>query len=409
MAPRGAIGLSLPKSSQANSTFTVPVIPNPNFRRDGFFELSKAYRKYQRHFSHLVIPPALVNYTLPATLSSRGSKTGSVVASPIIHDTMYLSPIYIGSQKFNMDFDTGSADLWVFSNKLPKTVQQQHKRLGGAIYKPAPNTKTARGLTWKIEYADGSSASGTVVIDKVKIGGIAVATQAVEVASKISSSFNDFEGDGLLGLGFSTINTVSPSKQKTWFENALPQLKSKVFTADLNKQAAGSYSWGFINTQYTKKVAYAKLRDSGWWHVDAAGGIKVNGKSITDHGKYTFGAVPDTGTTLILLPDSLARLYYAKVPGAEYLSSSGAWVYPCTSDSSSSMPSISLPVGNLWATIPGKHMTYAYANSAATMCFGSLQGFGDPDVLPFIYGDIFFKANFAVFDYGNRRFGFAQK
>lgn len=70
--------------------------------------------------------------------------------------------------------------------------------------------------------------------DKVTVGGLTVASQAVEVAQKVSSSFTaDSTIDGLLGLAFSTLNTVSPTPQKTFFDNAKASLDSPVFTADL--------------------------------------------------------------------------------------------------------------------------------------------------------------------------------
>ncbi|KAF3176688.1 Type I transmembrane sorting receptor [Orbilia oligospora] len=399
----------LPEDHKLASRFSVPVVPNPEFKRDGFHELRKAYLKYKRHFSDLVIPPGLLNYTKPSKLQERGTRTGTVVANPVTYDTMYLSPITIGGQKMNMDFDTGSSDLWVFSNQLSSTLQAKHKNLGGNIYTPSTSAKVASGLTWSITYADSSGASGTVVTDSVKIGGITVAKQAVEVANTITSGFEDFEGDGLLGLAFSSLNQVSPTQQKTWIENAMPQLKAKLFAADLRKSAVGSYTWGFISQKYAKKIKYAKILNSGWWHVAASKGIKVNGKLYTSGASNSKGAVPDTGSTLLLMPTSVVKLYYAQVSGASYRSDMGAWVYPCTSDSSSSMPTISLPVGNNWINVPGKYMTYAYANSAGTMCFGGLQSLGDSSTLPWIYGDIFFKGVYSVFDYGNKRFGVAQK
>ncbi|KAK6535861.1 Type I transmembrane sorting receptor [Arthrobotrys megalospora] len=404
-----SIGTDLPEDARPVSRFSVPVTPNPNFERDGFHELRKSFLKYKRHFSDIVIPPGLLNYTKPSTLKRRGARTGTVIATPVAFDTMYLSPVTIGRQTLNMDFDTGSSDLWVFSNQLSSSIQTKHKQLGGNIYSPSTSSKVASGLTWAITYADSSGASGTVVTDSVKIGGITVAKQAVELASTISDSLEDFEGDGLVGLAFGSLNQVSPTQQKTWVENALPQLKAKLFTADLKKAAVGSYTWGFISQKYAKKIKYAKVLNSGWWHVEASKGIKVNGKAYTSEASNSRGAVPDTGSTLLVLPTSVAKLYYAQVPGSRFREDMGAWVYPCTSDSSSKMPTMSVPVGNNWVTIPGKYLTYAYANSAGTLCFGGIQTLGDSSGLPWIYGDVFFKAAYAVFDYGNKRFGVAQK
>lgn len=48
----------------------------------------------------------------PATSETAGSEDGSVSATPETSaESSYLSPVTIGGQKFNLDFDTGSADL----------------------------------------------------------------------------------------------------------------------------------------------------------------------------------------------------------------------------------------------------------------------------------------------------------
>ncbi|KAF3911201.1 Aspergillopepsin-F [Arthrobotrys entomopaga] len=309
-----------------------------------------------------------------------------------------------------MDFDTGSADLWVFSNLLPASIQKTHTQNKGKIYIPGKTSSSTTPMTWAITYADGGSASGTVVNDTVKIGGITVTKQAVEMAKTVSSSFEGFSGDGLLGLSFGTINQISPKPQATWFENAMSQLKQKIFTANLNFNAVGAYTWGYINSTYARSVKWAPLRSgTGWWQVNASPSIKVNGVQYRDSTSNSLGAVIDTGSTLLILSEAMVKNYYAKVPGATFQSSMGAWVYPCKSTSDSSMPSISVPVGNNWITVPGKYMTYAFANSAGTVCFGGLQSMGAMSGLPWIYGDVFFRGAYTVFDYGNRRLGVAQK
>ena len=44
------------------------------------------------------------------------------------------------------------------------------------------------------------------------MGGLAIKNQAVECAKEVSSSFASGEGDGLLGLAFSRINTITPQE-----------------------------------------------------------------------------------------------------------------------------------------------------------------------------------------------------
>jgi hypothetical protein len=39
--------------------------------------------------------------------------TGKVSADDVQNDSLYLTPATIGNQTFDLDFDTGSSDLWV--------------------------------------------------------------------------------------------------------------------------------------------------------------------------------------------------------------------------------------------------------------------------------------------------------
>lgn len=96
-----------------------------------------------------------------------------------------------------------NCDSWVFSSELSASESSGH-----AIYKPSTSAQKLNGYTWKIQYGDGSGASGDVYKDTVTVGGVTAKSQAVEAASQISSQFvQDKDNDGLLGLAFSSINT----------------------------------------------------------------------------------------------------------------------------------------------------------------------------------------------------------
>jgi aspergillopepsin I len=77
------------------------------------------------------------------------------------------------------------------------------------------------------------------------IGPVTATSQAVEAATSVSSSFvTDKSNDGLVGLAFSSINTVKPNAATTFFDTVSSSLSSALFAADLKKGAPGSYDFG---------------------------------------------------------------------------------------------------------------------------------------------------------------------
>lgn len=212
--------------------------------------------------------------------AAKAAQKGSVAASPEAYDQSYLCPVTVGNQTLNLDFDTGSADLWVYSTLQPSSQQSGH-----SVYNPNDSTsKILSGSTWDIQYGDGSSASGNVYADKVVVGPVTATSQAVEAATSVSSSFlQDTDNDGLLGLAFSSINTIEPTAQTTFFDTVKSTLASKLFTATLKKGAAGSYDFGFIDTsKYTGNLVYTNVNTAnGFWEFTATGYAIGTGSTVT--------------------------------------------------------------------------------------------------------------------------------
>jgi hypothetical protein len=85
----------------------------------------------------------------------------------------------------------------------------------------------------------------------------------VELAKKVSSAFISDSSDGLVGLAFSSINTVSPQQQSTFFDNAKASLNQPLFAAYLPYNADGAYDFGYIDTsKYSGTIRYASVDDS---------------------------------------------------------------------------------------------------------------------------------------------------
>lgn len=55
------------------------------------------------------------SYAAPAPAANNDDETGEVAATPADNGAEYLSPVTIGGQKLNLNFDTGSSDLYVLS------------------------------------------------------------------------------------------------------------------------------------------------------------------------------------------------------------------------------------------------------------------------------------------------------
>ncbi|KAI1334320.1 eukaryotic aspartyl protease [Xylariaceae sp. FL0016] len=419
---RGLFGSDIYQiSTLGGMTFKIQQVQNPKYygmkKGRGSMAIARAYSKFGATVSDdllATIEEILRELGLlgntgsgSASNSSLAAGQGEVAANPQMFDSEYLCPVQIGTppQTLNLDFDTGSSDLWVFSSETPSAQVD-----GQAIYNIAQSSTAQRltGNTWDISYGDGSSSSGNVYLDTVSVGGITVENQAVESATNVSSSFTQRpDTDGLLGLAFSTLNTVQPSQQNTFFDNAMQNLASPLFTANLKAAEPGNYNFGFIDSsEFSGEITYIPVNtSSGFWQFTAEGyTIGSSGSAVS----AAHEAIADTGTTLLLVPEEIATAYYSQVQGAQESTTAGGFVFPC----SATLPDYTAIIGNYQATIPGDFINFAPVDGTtfadATTCFGGIQA--TPAGFPFaIYGDVFLKAQFVVFNGGSTALGLASK
>ena len=232
--------------------------------------------------------------------------------------------------------------------------------------------------------------------DTVKFGSLTLTNQAVEVANTATYAFTNPSrpADGLMGLAFDNLNTVKPNQFPTFISNAMKQgLPQALFTARLKKGAAGTYNFGAINTaEYSGSITYTNVDSSkGFWTFTPTS-YMIGSTAAKLASGVTLKGIADTGTTLLLLDSSIVSSYYSKVSGATMNSNYGGYVFPCKA----SLPSLTFIINGYKATVPGNYMSYAPVDSAGQTCYGGLQsnqgiGFN-------IYGDIFLKSQFVVFD-----------
>ncbi|KAK5124648.1 hypothetical protein LTR85_001361 [Meristemomyces frigidus] len=402
---------------------------NPHHKRNGLKSYVHALKKYnigptidgpyvmvnkvhqQGKFSKKVGGKAHVQGHILAKKDATTGQTGDVPATDVDSNAEYLAEVGIGTpvQTLNLDFDTGSADLWVFSTELPAS-EQSSGTTKHTIFDPSKSStwKATSGSTWNISYGDGSTASGDVGTDNLTVGGLVVKNQAIELAKTLSSSFASGPGDGLLGLAWGSINTVTPTPVATPVENMITQdditQGNELFTAYLGSTTEDSfYTFGYIDQTASGGVtpSYAKVDNSqGFWMFDSTS-ASINGKTIARTGNTS---IADTGTTLCLIDDTTLKAIYDAIPGATLNSQQQGYVFP-TSTATADLPTVEFAVGDTLFQVNKEN--FAFQDLGDGTYYGGIQSRGDQNFD--IYGDVFLRSVYAVFDQGNTQFGCIQR
>lgn len=160
-------------------------------------------------------------------------KYGVKVPVPLqnYENIVYFGTISVGTpaQKFTVDFDTGSADLWLVSSSCKVDDCRKHKRFNSRLSSTFENI----GGRFSIEYADKTQAIGKTAIDNLNINGLKVSQQGLALITS-GSGFGDDPHDGMFGLGF---QSGSESGFPTPIDNAFMQgqIDSKIFAFWLNR------------------------------------------------------------------------------------------------------------------------------------------------------------------------------
>jgi hypothetical protein len=252
-------------------------------------------------------------------------------------------------------------------------------------------------------------------MDNVTIGGLTIKNQAVELANQMSSQFIQGAGDGLLGLAWGSINTVTPQPVQTPVENMITQddipQSAELFTAylgswrDANDPDKGEsfYTFGYIDQDVVsgQTISWTPVDNSqGFWMFDSTSAT-VNGKSINQSGNT---AIADTGTTLALVSDTVCEQIYNAIPGATYDQTQQGYVFP-SSVTADQLPTVTFAVGGKQFAVQKEDLSFADAGNG--MVYGGIQSRGSMtfDIL----GDTFLKSIYAIFDQGNTRFGAIQR
>ncbi|KAF9141912.1 1,3-beta-glucanosyltransferase [Linnemannia schmuckeri] len=339
---------------------SVPLTRNPHFKHNTRAQMVKLNKRY------------------PGVNILAGS-SGKVPLTDVSPDLEYYGTVAVGTpaQNIKVDFDTGSSDIWFPSSTCTTTACNKHNRFNSA----SSSTYQKDGRKWSISYGDGSTASGIKV------------RQTIGLATAESSQFGSSPADGLFGLGFDTIESVSGVK--TFLDNAMAAgaLAQPVVSVFLPSERrfnghGGEYLFGGINSsKYTGSLTYVPVTQEGYWQIsiDDAG---YSGQSL---GQSSQGIV-DTGTTLIVLGDDAAQAIHNNIDGATNDPNNG-WVVPC-SVAQDTENYVSFSMSGADFKVPLADLAYEDLSDGSGNCFSGVQG-GQNDL--WILGDVFIKNNYCVF------------
>ncbi|EIE77055.1 hypothetical protein G6F47_004321 [Rhizopus delemar] len=360
------------EAAPSGKKLSIPLTKNTNYKPSAKNAIQKALAKYHRF------------RTTSSSNSTSTEGTGSVPVTDYYNDIEYYGKVTVGTPgvTLKLDFDTGSSDLWFASTLCTNCGSSQTK------YNPNQSSTYAKdGRTWSISYGDGSSASGILGTDTVTLGGLKITKQTIELAKREATSFQSGPSDGLLGLGFDTITTVRGVK--TPVDNLISQglISKPIFGVYLGKESnggGGEYIFGgYDSSKYSGSLTTIPVDNSNGWY-----GITIKGTTIgSSKVSSSFSAILDTGTTLLILPNNVASAV-ARSYGA---SDNGDGTYTIDCDTSSFKPLV-FSIGSSTFEVPADSLVFEQDGST---CYAGF-GYGDYDFA--IFGDVFLKNNYVVFN-----------
>lgn len=308
-------------------------------------------------------------------------------------DIYYYGPITIGTppQPFVVLFDSGSANLFVPSidcdpSNYPCNQHHRYNASASSTYKDL--NQTFNMASW---------ATGYQAQDIVTIGGMKIENQVFAQAIEMGSTFDSDLYDGLLGMAFTQIavdNIVPP------FINMIEQglLDEPVFSVwmDRNQTASkgGEIMFGGVDsTKFKGDFRYVQLISESHWEFKMDGGF-VNNFEFCKGGCIT---ICDTGNPGITGPKKDIDMIY-RATGADTSGNVDCNSIP-------SMPTVYLVINRELFSLEPKWYVSKTINDDRETCSVIFENSYTPQ---WNIGDLFIGKYYSLFDYGNKRLGFAE-
>jgi cathepsin D len=348
-------------------------------------------------------------------LQAEGELEENVIAMLANHKTtQYVGTVGVGTppQKLKFIFDTGSANMWVYSSECTTDVCTADLRTRYDHTHSSTWRKNGTGLM--IRYGSGS-IEGFLSYETMDFGNNKIAKSQMfgEVTYTTGKAFQWGKYDGIVGLAFPklAIDGATPPFDSLFYQE---QLNNPVFSFFFTKnpgQAGSAIVLGGVSKQfYEGDVHWHKVLSPAYWEIQikdvlvkkpGQGILRLN---VCDHQTGCKAAI-DTGTSLITGPSKSVAKLLSHVTVEE----------DCSNQKT--LASVGFEIDDVVYWLSGSDFTLKVEDSGENM-FGEPQtfcigGFRDLDIPPergplWILGDVFLRQYYSIFDRAENRVGFAK-
>lgn len=362
-------------------------------------------------------------------------QTAKTVNSAITNEEyLYLINTTVGTppQAIGLQLDTGSSDIWFPSSSAPYCEQQGGTGCPvGSYDQSASSTYSDPGYgEFEISYVDGTQISGQYINDDISIGGVNLTNVTMASATQTGD-----EGFGIMGIGFPADESSDTGGQGSFtYPNIIDKLVSEgkintrsysLWLDDLNANTGSILFGGVDSSKYSGSlIAVAMQPDIAGSNIYTSFTVAWTGLTVTG-GSQTSNVSPsspqpailDSGTTELLLPDSIANSIYngvGVITNQEYGN-----VVPCglANDSltfafqfgGSDGPTINVPVSEFvlpLETTSGRTPRFSSGEyKGQAICTFGIEAAGSD---PILFGDTFLRSAYVVYDLDNKEVAMAQ-
>lgn len=335
-------------------------------------------RKYKRSMDNYKRRTGKVNPLVRALLDLvKRDDTTSINLDVVEDGQLWTGPVSFGGQKFQLDFDTGSADVIV----------------NPGAYHPSGSAKNTH-TGFSTAYADGTSAKGDVYLDNFRIGSISAKNVAIG-RSKVQFIKGEGNSEGIAGLSFNSISTFKSDKYKPFFDTLVEEkaVKSPQFQFSLQKDSGSELYFGGIDqSKISGDIAWGKVDSSnGFWASD----MSINGQKIT--------GILDSGSTIITGPTDQVRRLFNKLGGVQSFTQGSQLfgAYDCNKS-----PDVTLEFGGQKFKLEKDVLSFGKSNGK---CVLAVNGMDNIPMNAWIIGDTFFIGHSVIFDVEKERAGIAKR